>query len=230
MKSLLLNAFCHWLWELQKSIQNQPQVDIVPEQRPPRGLLVALPGHITLLWWICVPFSYSAVGLSWVGTMILCLLYLSITFLIKSKLLRLEHKASKIWFTSQFFFLISSSKALQTPSLPKCVQLSKCTYSSTFSCLLIWCFRCLQYQTSPSKQKIFFKPQLKFLLVFELIPKSHFSKGQMNHSAVFVHTYIIGISFIILSCEHLFTGLSSQKFSEQKIIAKASFHSSAPTC
>ena len=74
-----------------------------------------------------------------------------------------------------------------------------------------------------------FKPQLKHLLVFGLILDSHFSTGQMSHSCVFVHICIISITFIILWYTCIFTGLPSQRYSEQRIIVNVLFHSSTPT-
>lgn len=152
--------------------------------------------------------------------------YLSITRVINSKFFRQGHRASKIWFTSQILLLSTSSKALWTLSLLKSSQFSKCALFC-YTLLPSPLFCSLHSQRSPSKWNFSFKPQLRYLLVFKLIPNFPFPRAKwvIQSSSCPSITASITVWY-----SYLFIGLSSQRYSEQKIMVSALFPSSAHSC
>lgn len=158
----------------------------------------------------------------------MCLLYLSITFLIKSKFLRLEHRPPRFdLLPNSFFSPLPLHDKLHHYKTFVVLQmhfilLHPCAFTSDVSTTC-------NIKLHQANVNFFFKLQFKYLLVFELILDSHFSTGQMSHSGVFVRICIISITFIILWYTCIVTGLSSQRCSEQRIIVNVLFHSSAST-
>lgn len=100
--------------------------------------------------------------------------------------------------------------------------------SSTPSSFHSWCVHCLQYRTPPSNVNFPFKPQLRVSPGLWINPKfSFFHRPKESFSLL--RTYV-HYNIHPLWCSYLFTGLSSQRYSEQKITANVWFHRSAPTC
>lgn len=148
---------------------------------------------VTLLSCIkSVSLSYSTVGLSAAGTILFSLhpSYLSITFLIESKFLKLEDRAPKILFL--ILFSLSFPQSIVNSIITKMFTVSSDTL--LFIPRHTWCFCCLQCQIHQTNVKVSFKPELKYLLVFELIPNSHFSTSKMSHS---ISLYIVHGCIII---------------------------------
>lgn len=131
--------------------------------------------------------SYSTVGLSAAGTILFSLhpSYLSITFLIKSKFLKLEHRTPRFYFISNSFFFLLHPKHCKFYHYQNVYSFFR--YTLLFIPCHTWCLCCLQCQIHQANVKVPFKPELKYLLVSELIPNSLSSTSNMSHSISFVH-------------------------------------------